>query len=254
METMKRAISFFMALVLVLGMVPASALSAAAEEVETLPETVAEETTEAPAETEAEEVAAETEAETLPEETVAAETVCEETVLEEVLPEELPAEAELYTEEDPEGDDPGEPVAATGITLKASIERTYVGEEVKLTVSLEPKEADQNAFELEVLEGDVEFVEDDVIIANAPGLVKIRAVCVGEDGEPVLDAEDKEIEDTVEITFVDVRVQFNLLPIDEDYVVGENAIRLTSGQELEVSLKYQTNETGADEDWKPNRF
>lgn len=259
METMKRAISFFMALVLVLGMVPGAALGAAAEEVETQPEIVAEETTEAPAETEAEEEIpaeteaevqpAETEAETLPEETIPEETVLGETIPEETLSEEMLAEAEVYQEDDPEVDDAGEPVAATGITLKASTERTYVGDEVKLTVSLEPENADQDAFVLEVLEGDVEFVEDDVIIANTAGVAEIRAVYVGEDGEPVLDDEGKEIEDTIEITFVDVRVQFNLLPIDEDYLVDEETIRLTSGQELEVSLKYQTNETGNDEDW-----
>jgi len=279
METMKRAISLFMALVLVLGMVPASALSAAAEEVETQPETVAVETTEAPAETETEEelppeteaetLPAETEEETFPEEPIPEETIPEEagvieTVPEETIPEEtgavetvpeetIPEETipEFYLE-DSEEEDAGEPVPATGIKLKASTERTYVGDEVKLTVSLEPKEADQEAFVLEVLEGDVDFFEEDVIIANGPGTVKIRAVCIGEDGEPLLDAEGKEIEDTVEITFVDVRIQFNMLPIleeNKDCVIGDNAVRLTSGQELEVTLKYQTNETGSEEDW-----
>lgn len=254
METMKRAISFFMALVLVLGMVPATALSAAAEEVETLPETVAEETTEAPAETEAEEeLPAETEAEALPAETEE-EMIPEETEFVEAVPEKtLPEEqAEEAYEEEPDEDDAAEPVPATGITLKASADRTYVGDEVKLTVSLDPKEADQEAFLLEVLDGNVDFVEDDVIIADDPGLVKIRAVCIDENGDPLLDAAGKEIEDTVEITFVDLRIQFNLLPIkeeNEDLVIGESAIRLTSGQEVEVSLKYQTNETGSEEDW-----
>ena len=44
---MRRAISAFMALVLVLGMVPGVPMFAGAEEVETQPETVAVETTEA---------------------------------------------------------------------------------------------------------------------------------------------------------------------------------------------------------------
>ena len=47
MENMKRAISAFMALVLVLGMLPGVPMFAGAEEVETQPETVAVETTEA---------------------------------------------------------------------------------------------------------------------------------------------------------------------------------------------------------------
>ena len=44
MENMKRAISAFMALVLVLGMLPGVPMFAGAEEAETLPEIVAEET------------------------------------------------------------------------------------------------------------------------------------------------------------------------------------------------------------------
>ena len=47
MENMKRALSAFMALVLVLGMLPGVPMFAGAEEVETQPETVAVETTEA---------------------------------------------------------------------------------------------------------------------------------------------------------------------------------------------------------------
>ena len=216
METMKRAISFFMALVLVLGMVPGAALSAAAEEVETLPEAV--ETTEAPAETEAE-----------------------------AIPEETVEEAEIY--EQIEAALPAANAAAdpTGITLKASTKRTYVGDKVKLTASVKPSDADQDAFEWELIDenGIASLSESGVLTADGPGTVKVR----------VVSTKDEEISKTVEITFVEVRIAFNLAPIDEDYLEDTDgdeeldAIRLSPGQKVEVSLKYQTNETGNEEDW-----
>ena len=193
METMKRAISFFMALVLVLGMVPGAALSAAAEEVETLPEAV--ETTEAPAETEAEETEApaETEAETLPAET-------EE-------------EAEVYEEELvtlPAANAAADP---TGITVKASTKRTYVGDKVKLSATVKPSDADQDAYKWQIIDeqdtGAAINEDTGVLTAQRPGTVQVRAVSTV----------DKGVKKTVEITFVDVRIAFNLAPIDEDYEV-----------------------------------
>lgn len=114
MEKMKKAISAFMALVLVLGMLPGVPMLAGAEELETQPGIVAveteavTETTEAaevpeetlPAETEEVMVPAETEEETVPaeteEETVPAETE-EETVPAETEEETVPAETEEET-------------------------------------------------------------------------------------------------------------------------------------------------------------
>ena len=235
METMKRAISFFMALVLVLGMVPGTALRAAAEELETQPETVTEETAEAPAETEAEEpIPAETEAET------EAETVPEETVFEETV-----EETDLCQENIPVQEAANAAAEPTEIVLKASKERTYVGDEVQLSVAVLPENAKQDAYELSIVDGDAILDEDGLLTAQEPGKVKIQAVST----------KDAEIKATVEVTFVAVRIAFNLLPIDEEYLWDQDedeemdSIRLSSGQKLEVSLKYQTNETGEDEDW-----
>lgn len=259
METMKRAISFFMALVLVLGMVPGAALTAAAEEVETQPEVV--ETTEAPAVTEAEEteeVPAETEAETQPAVTEAEETeeVPAETEAEtqpaETEAETVPVEteaAEVYVEPIPVQPAANAAAAPTGITVKASTTRTYVGDKVKLTATVKPSDADQDAYKWQVIDeqeiGAAINEDTGVLTAQRPGTVKVRAVSTKDEG----------IKKTVEITFVDVRIAFNLLPIDEDYLEDTDgdeqmdAVRLSPGQKVEVSLKYQTNETGDEEDW-----
>lgn len=290
MEKMKRAISFIMALVLILGMVPGTALTAGAEEVETEPAVV--ETTEAPAETEApvETEPAETEAETAPEETETVPeetetvpeetepaTIPEETVLEtvpeetesETVPEETEAETvpkETVTETVPEETEtvieeavPADKVSAgneaagatadpTGITVKASTKRTYVGDKVKLTASIEPAKAVQTAFEWELIDekGIANLSESGVLTATAPGTVEVRAVST---------KDDSIVSKAVEVTFVDCRIAFNLAPIDEDYLLDLNdddvmdAIRIRPGVSLEVTLKYQTNETGNEEDW-----
>lgn len=118
MEKMKKAISAFMALVLVLGMLPGVPMSAGAAELETQPDTVAVETEAVTETTEAAEVPEETEAVTVPaeteEETVPAETE-EETVPAETEEETVPAETEEETvpEETTEETVPGETVAET---------------------------------------------------------------------------------------------------------------------------------------------
>ena len=256
METMKRAISFFLSLVLVLGMVPGTALTAAAEEVETQPEIAAEETTEAPAETEAEMIAeapAETETEVIEEvpaeteaETAAEETVPEETAAQETAPE----EAEITEKVIDVQEAANAAVAPTGITLKASATRTYVGDRVKLTATVKPSDANQEAikWELDAPEAMGASFNDETgtLTATAPGKATVR----------VVSTKDAEIKEEIEITFVQVCVAFNLLPIDEDYLVDTDgdsemdAVQLTSGQSLEVSLKYLTNETGNVEDWE----
>lgn len=249
MENMKRAISFIMALVLVLGMVPGTALTARAEEVETEPVVV--ETTEAPAETEAAEETepAETEAETEPEVTEA------ETVPEETEAETVPAETEEVYEEviqmeevAVEAKSASAAADPTKITVKASTKRTYVGDKVKLTASIEPEDASQTAFEWELIDeaGIASLTEKGVLTADAPGTVEVRAVST---------KDDSIVSKAVEVTFVDCRIAFNLAPIDEDYLLDTDdddemdAIRIRPGVSLEVTLKYQTNETGNEEDW-----
>lgn len=284
MENMKRAISFIMALVLILGMVPGAAMTAGAEEVET--EAAVVETTEAPAETEeteetvetepaetvpeetegetvpeeteAETVPEETEAETVPEETEAetvpeeteAETVPEETVTETVPEEteEVAEEAEVLEEVTAEAEAVNAAADPTDITVKASTKRTYVGDKVKLTASIEPEDAAQTAFEWELIDdaGIARLSESGVLTADAPGTVQVRAVST---------KDESVVSKAVEVTFVDCRIAFNLAPIDEDYLVNTDdddemdAIRIRPGVSLEVSLKYQTNETGNEEDW-----
>ena len=170
MENMKRAISAFMALVLLLGMLPGVPMFAGAEEVETLPETVAVETTEAVTASEETEVPETTAAvETVPETTAAAETVPEEpvpetTVAQETVPEEtvpetteaqetvpgetVPVETvpeETIPEEtvgeltaDAEAADAVVPVPVTDIQVKASKTETFVGDKVQLTATVSP--------------------------------------------------------------------------------------------------------------------
>ncbi len=224
MEIMKRAISFLMALVLILGMVPGVSLTAGAEEAETVPETAAAETAEAPE-------TAPQETETVPEET-------EDPAEEPVLRDEVKTEAEAADAA----------AAPTKITVKASTKRTYVGDKVKLTASIEPADAVQDAYEWELIdeEGIARITENGTLLASAPGTVKVRAVSTREE-----DVVSKE----VEVTFVDCRIAFNLAPIDEDFLMDTDgdevmdAVCLNSGDVVELSLKYQTNETGDEDDW-----
>ncbi len=197
MENMKRALSAFLAFVLVLGMVPAVPMFASAQEVETQPETVAVETTEAvteeteapettaPAQTVPETTAAaqeetvpettavqETEpAETLPQETEPAETLPQETEPAETLPQETePAETlpeETIPQETQEEVTAAEEAAdselaeefVTGITVKASKTLTYLGDEITLTPTVTPSTAVDQDVVFKVLP-EVEGLED----------------------------------------------------------------------------------------------
>ena len=163
MENMKRALSAFMALVLVLGMLPGVPMFAGAEEVETQPETVAVETTEAattPETTVPEESVPETTVpeesipettvaeEIIPETTVAEETVPETTVPEETVPEETVSEETAAVEAaedlnaDAEAADAVINKEVTNILVSAATNYTDVGAQVKLTAKLTPEDAD----------------------------------------------------------------------------------------------------------------
>lgn len=133
MENMKRAISAFMALVLVLGMLPGVPLVAAAEEAETLPETVALETTEtvtvedteAPAESVPETTTA---VETIPETTAAAETIPETTAEAETTPVETEPAETVPVETVPAETVPAETVPAETVPVETMPEETVPAE------------------------------------------------------------------------------------------------------------------------------
>lgn len=157
MEKMKRLLSGFLALVMVLGMMPGVSISAGAEELETQPETVAVETTQettipeetaapettAPAVTEPAETAApetvpvETEAEetvpqeTVPAETVPAETIPAQTVPAETVPTETVAEETVPQETVPE--ETVEELDASAEAADANYEEIIPVEEIVVT-------------------------------------------------------------------------------------------------------------------------
>ena len=252
MENMKRAISAFMALVLVLGMMPGVPMFAGAEEVETQPETVAVETTAAvtvPEETEAPEtIAAETEApETVPETTAAAETVPQETVSEEIaeeetLPQETVAEETVAEETIPEetveevseeaADASDTIVLAQKIEISASKERTYVGDDVKLTAVISPSNVTQTDVSWVVDGGDINLValEKGYLRANEAGIYTIHAEAI--DGSPA-------ISEPITVEFVNYKMEINEAPIPEENIF-EGQYILQTGDTLPISVKYMT--------------
>ncbi len=253
MENMKRAISLLLALVLVLGMVPGVPVTASAEEVESQPEPPVVETTEAPAaqetapettavpeQTEPETLPPETEAESLPQETEAAADSAET----EPPAEEAEAQEPVKAEEEAANAAPD----PTEIRVRANKTRTYVGDPVKLSVTMEPDNAVQTAFTWELIDeaGIAKISETGVLTATAPGKVKVRARST---------RDTFVVSEEVEVTFVTCRIQFNLAPIDEDFLLdtdgnGEmDAIRLRKDASVQLTLKYQTNETGLEKDW-----
>lgn len=270
METMKRAISAFMALVLVLGMLPGVPMSAGAEELETLPEVLVEETqavtvpeeteaaetTEAaeetvPAETveetvpEEETVPAETEEETIPEETVE-ETVPEETV-EETVPEET-VEDLTASEEAVEG------VVlqkVTDIQVSANKSRTFVGDKVTLSAVVSPSNADIKTVAFYVVEDESDSIAYDeellaakgVLIAEEAGTLTIAARAT--DVDTPHDSITQEKGGKVKVTFVNYDMEINEVAIDKEswYDSDEGPVlRVMTGKKLELSVHYMINE------------
>jgi len=256
---MKRAISAFMALVLVLGMVPGIPMFAGAEEVETQPETVAVETTEAvtvPEDAEAPEttVAAETEApetvpettaeaetvpeETVPETTVEAETVPEETVTEETIPEEtageetVPEETEIPEVSEEAADANDTIVLAKKIEISASKERTYVGDDVKLTATFTPADTTETEVSWVVEGGSVNAtaLEKGYLRATEAGIFTVHAEAI--DGSGI-------ISDPIEVEFVNYKMEINEAPIPEENVY-EGQYVLQTGDSMPISVKYMT--------------
>lgn len=256
MENMKRAISAFMALVLVLGMLPGVPMFAAAEEVETQPETVAVETTEAvtvPAETEAPETTAAS-AETVPETTAAVETVPETTAAQETVPEEtvpetteseetVPVETTEQVEVSAEAVDGEilEEKLVEEIAVSASKERTYVGDKVKLTATITPSDAENPRVYWEILEGDAYVTESGMLIANSAGIV--RLVAYSEDGNCC--SYDPESEDPdagiLEVEFVDYWMEINLKPLEEKNLLDDK-VRVQIGETVALSVHYWTRD------------
>ena len=276
MENMKRAISAFMALVLVLGMLPGVPMFAGAEEVEPQPETVAVETTEAvteAAETEAPETTAapvETEqettaaAETVPEETVPETTAAQETAPEESIPEEtVPAET-AAEETVPEETVPAETVEelnasaeavdgeivteklVTEITVSASTTRTYVGDRVQLSAKVTPADAEYPEVEFYVVDGDAAYnaevlAEKGILIAEEAGTLTVAAKAKDAGAH---DSTEQEEPSTVTVTFVDYAMKINRQDIakknwydaDED---GEaETVRVMIGETLKLSVHF----------------
>ena len=282
MERMKRLISGFLALVLVLGMVPGVPMVAGAEELETVAaETVAVETTQPeviPEETAAPETAApvETEpAQTVPQETAPAATEAEETVPAQTVPEETAAETapaetipeETVTEEAIEKLEASAEAAnayeeiqpVDEVKVVASKERTYLNDRVKLTAVITPENVLDPSVTW-VVDGAeiVEVLEDGVLISSdAPGVVEIYAVSNDipeeEDAEPVRS-------ESVYVTFLEYWMEINLLPLAEENRFDEEDerynthCRVKSGESVEISAKYLTrlleeDQTGQDRDF-----
>ena len=253
MENMKRAISAFMALVLVLGMLPGVPMFAGAEEVETQPETVAVETTEAvteateteapettaapvetvpettaaaeilPEETVPETTAAQEPApeesipvETVPEETVPAETAAEETVPEETIPAETVEELNASAEA-VDGEIVTEKLV-TEITVSASTTRTYVGDRVQLSAKVTPADAEYPEVEFYVVDGDAAYnadvlAEKGILIAEEAGTLTVAARAKDAGAH---DSTEQEEPSTVTVTFVDYAMKINRQDIAKD--------------------------------------
>ena len=248
MENMKRAISAFMALVLVLGMMPGVPMFAGAEEVETLPEAVettaavtvpeeteAAETTEAPVETEVPETTAAEE--TVPE-TAAAETVPEETEAVEV-------EEELEASEEAVGGSVIQEKLVEKITVTASSTYTYLGDRVQISAKVEPADAEYPAVEYYVVEGGAHnaqvLAEKGVLIAEEAGtyVIAARAKDAG-----AHDSATQEKDGTVSVTFVEYGMEINRLDIadknwfDADDDGQKETVRLMLGETLKLSVSY----------------
>lgn len=250
MEKMRRLLSGFLALVMVLGMMPGVSITAGAEELETQPETTAVETSEeallpeetaapettapavtepvetaapetVPAETEAEEtvpqetVPAETvPTETIPAQTVPAETMAEETVPQETVPEETVEELEASAEAADANYE--EIIPVKEIKVIAAKERTYLGDKVKLTVQLDPLDATEVDVEWTVDGAEMIPLEDGILITRAePGVVEVTAkvaVLTGDQTEEVKYVTSE----PVYVTFLEYWMEINLLPLAEE--------------------------------------
>ena len=243
---MKRAISAIMALVLVLGMMPGVPMFAGAEEVETQPETMAVETTEAaalPEETEA----AETAAGTVAEETAAAETEPAETVPQETLPEEAAAEETVSEETAPvetipdvaeEAADAGDVIVVpTKITVSAAKERTYVGDDVKLSASFEPAGVSEAQVDWTV-DGGEYLLAKDTLRGLEAGVYTVTGSVTFQDKE----GQEKIItSEPVEVEFVNYWVELNTKPIpDENKTDDAPWYILQSGASLTLGVKYMS--------------
>lgn len=250
MENMKRAISAIMALVLVLGMLPGVPMFAGAEEVETQPETVAVETTEAvtvPEETEAPETtaAAVTEApETVPETTAAAETVPEETVPEttaaqETVPEETVNEETIPEETVPEvaaeaADANDTIVLAKNIEISAAKDRTYVGDDVKLTATFTPSDVTETEVTWVLDAGSVNetVLQKGYLRATEAGTVTVHAEAI--DGSGI-------VSDPIDVEFVNYKMEINetngIFPEENVY---EGQYVLQTGDSVDISVAYST--------------
>ena len=280
MENMKRALSAFMALVLVLGMLPGVPMFAGAEEVETQPETVAVETTEAattPETTVPEESVPETTVpeesipettvaeEIIPETTVAEETVPETTVPEETVPEETVSEETAAVEAaedlnaDAEAADAVINKEVTNILVSAATNYTYVGAQVKLTAKLTPEDADSPEVLFYVVDETEEEEEaEPVAVAEDTGLpydqqiLEKKGVLIVTEpctltiaakaiqGTEVYDSAIQEEGGKVTITFVDYAMQINELAIDKDNWY-EGILRVMTGKKLALSANYLVN-------------
>lgn len=261
MEKMKRAISAFMALVLVLGMLPGVPMVAGAEELESPAETVAEETTApvtAPAETEVPETT-EAPAEPIPEEAVPEttgipETIPEETVLEETLPEETVSEETVPAETVEELTASAEAVdgeivqekLVEEIIVSASTDRTYVGDRVQLSAAVKPADAEYPEVEFYVVEGDIAYNEEvlaekGVLIAEEAGTLTIAARAKDAGAH---DSSAQEEGGKVEVTFVDYGMAINELDIAKDnwYDADEDGtnetVRVMIGETLKLSVHF----------------
>ena len=277
MENMKRAISAFMALVLVLGMLPGVPMFAGAEEVDSQTETVVVETSEAvtvPAETEEPETT-EAPVETVPETTAAQETIPEETAAEETVPEEtVPAETteETLPEETEEETVPEETLpleivedltaseeAVDGVVLQkvtdiqvdADKTRTYVGDKVTLSAVVSPKNADIKDVVFYVVEEESDPIAYDeellaqkgVLIAEEAGTLTLAARAT--DTENPHDSATQEEGGKVKVTFVKYDMEINRVAIDKDnWYESEDGtvLRVMTGKKLELSVHYLIND------------
>nr|MBQ8245060.1 Ig-like domain-containing protein [Oscillospiraceae bacterium] len=290
MEKMKRLLSGFLALVLVLGMMPGVSITAGAEELETQPETVAVETTQettipeetaapetaavtepaetaapetAPIQTEAEETVPQETAveETLPAQTIPAETVAEETVAAETIPGETVAELDASADAADAAYE--EIIPVKEIKVVAEKTRTYLGDRVKLTVDITPKDATETEVAWVVDGAEVIAVEDGILITSStPGIAEVTAVVKD------LTKEDTYVSsEPVYVTFLEYWMEINLLPLAEENRFEEDdpqynsatTCLVKSGETLKLSAKYLTrlleeDKAGQDRDYIVERL